>query len=127
MLDRVVDERAGHPYALAVLHAAVARRCGVQLYPVGCGSKLLLADRGEARTLIIDPVPGGRRLDGELGWLCPHVVAKLLLDAIATRYLERGDIARAIRAGELRLKLPLDPRSRERQHLELKQLKARLN
>lgn len=127
MLDRVIEERAGHPLALAAIYTAVARRCGVQLYPVRCGSMLVLADRGEERTLIIDPVPGGRRLDGELGWVCPHVVAKLLLDAIASRHRERGDIARAIRAAELRLELPLDPRARERDELELRQLRARLN
>ena len=127
MLDRVIEERAGHPLALAIIHAAVARRCGVQLFPVGCGSKLVLADRGEERTVIIDPVPGGRRLEGELGWVCPHVVAKMLLDATAIRHRERGDIARAIRAAELRLQLPLDPRARERHELELRRLRATLN
>ena len=77
--------------------------------------------------MIVDPVPGGRRLDGELGWVCPHVVAKMLLDAIATRHRERGDIARATRAAELRLQLPLDPRAGDRHGLELRRLRATLN
>lgn len=127
MLDRVLADRSGHPLALAVLHVAIARRSGLELFPVACGDLLLLADRSGDRPVVIDPVPGGRRLDRELGWVCPHVVAKMLLDAIGSLHLERGDLPRAIRAAELRLKLPLDPRTRERHLTALRGLHARLN
>jgi regulator of sirC expression with transglutaminase-like and TPR domain len=127
MLDRVLEERVGHPYALAIVYAAVAARAGLKLYPVAAGSSLLLGDRDGDRTIIVDPVPGGRPLDERLGWVCPHVVAKIVLDSVGQRYAERGDIARAIRAAELRLKLPLDPSSRTEHELQLDALRARLN
>jgi regulator of sirC expression with transglutaminase-like and TPR domain len=127
MLDRAIDERCGHPYALALIHAAVGRRCGLELFPVLAGRALLLADRGGDRTVVIDPLPGGRTLSCNPGWICPHVVAVMLLDAVGSRYLERGDIARAIRAGELRLELPLDSEARQRHEHELRGLRAHLN
>jgi len=127
MLDRTVDERRGHPLTLALVHASVGRRCGLDLYPVLAGNALLLADRGAERTVIIDPLPGGRRLSGHPHWICPHVVAVMLLDAIGARYLERGDVARAIRIGEMRLELPLDARARERHRHDLRALRALLN
>jgi regulator of sirC expression with transglutaminase-like and TPR domain len=127
MLDRVVDRRSGHPYALAVVYAAIGARCGIDLYAVGAGPDLLLADRGARRTVLVDPVPGGRKLGGDPRWLCPHLVALLLVEELGARFGERGDLTRAIRAAELRLQLPLDPRARERHELELRSLRARLN
>lgn len=65
---------------------------------------------------------------GRLGWICPHVVALMLIDALAGLYDERGDIPRGIRTAVLRLKLPLDPSARERHEIQLRRgARAKLN
>ena len=127
MLDRVIVERCGHPYALAIIHAAVGARCGLQAFPVLAGSALLIGDREEGRTVLIDPVPGGRPPRGKPSWVCPHVVARLLLGAIGERYEERGDIARAIRTAELAGLLPLHGAKRADDEIVLRGLQAKLN
>ena len=127
MLDRVLKARAGHPYALAIIHAAVGARCGLEAFPVLAGSALLIGDRSEERTVLIDPVPGGRPPRGKPAWVCPHVVARLLLGAIGERYEERGDIARAIRIAELAELLPLHGARRQDDEVVLRGLRARLN
>ncbi len=127
MLDRVIEERRGHPYALAIIHAAIGSRCGLATFPVLAGSALLIGDREEGRTVLIDPVPGGRPPRGKPSWVCPHVVARLLLGAIGERYEERGDIARAIRTAELAALLPLHGARRRDDEVVLRNLRATLN
>lgn len=127
MLDRVVEHRAGHPYALAIVHAAVGLRCGLEMFPVLAGSALLVGDRGADHTVLIDPVPGGRPPRANPAWVCPHVVARLLLGAIGERYEERGDIVRAIRTAELAELLPLHGARRADDEAVLRGLRAKLN
>lgn len=127
MLDDVLALRGGHPLALAIVYAAVAARTGVDLYPVGDERVILLGDPEAQPPLAIDPAPGGHRLPAEMRWLCPHLVALRLLDAIGIRFMNRGDLTGAIRAAELRLLLPLHPRLRKSHVLALRKLQARLN
>lgn len=127
MLDRVIAERCGHPYALAIIHSAVGNRCGLQAFPVLAGNALLIGDREDGQTVLIDPVPGGRPPRGKPSWVCPHVVARLLLGAIGERYEERGDIARAIRTAELTELLPLHGAKRADDETVLRGLRAKLN
>jgi hypothetical protein len=127
MLDSVLAQRSGHPLALAIVYAAVAARAGFKLYPVGDQRAVLLGDPEPQPPLAVDPAPGGRTPPAEMRWLCPHVVALRLLDAIGIGYMNRGHLAGAIRAAELRLLLPLHPRLREHHLLALRKLRARLN
>lgn len=127
MLDRVVADRAGHPYALAIVYAAVGARCGLSPYPVLAGRALLVADRTDESTVLIDPVPGGRPPRGKPAWACPHVVARFLLGAIGERYEERGDLARAIKTAELAGLLPLHGARRRDDEQVLRALRSRLN
>jgi hypothetical protein len=60
-------------------------------------------------------------------WLCPHVVAALVLEALATRYFERGELPTAVRALELATELPLGAPIRTRVRTRLTGLRARLN
>ena len=50
----------------------------------------------------------------------------MLINAIGARYMMRGDLARAIRAAELRLRLPLADDARDRHAAELTSLRALL-
>ncbi len=61
------------------------------------------------------------------GWLCPHVTGAMLLDALAGRYLERGEIRAAIRALELAGELPLGRPRGDRVRTRLASLRAGLN
>lgn len=127
MLDEVLADRAGHPLALAVVYAGVARRAGFELYPVGDSDVVLLGDPHSDPPIAIDPVPGGRELPERMRWLCSHLVALRLLDAIGGRFLRRGDLAAGIRAAELRLALPLNAELRAKHEYALAALRARLN
>lgn len=127
LFDRVVLTRRGHPAALAVVYAAVARRAGFGLHPVGNERVLMLGDQSAEPALALDPVPGGRRPPRQMHWMCPHVVAAVMLRVLATRWRERGDLRRAMRALELRLLLPLAPAVRRRHERELVALRATLN
>jgi regulator of sirC expression with transglutaminase-like and TPR domain len=127
MLDRVLETRHGHPLALAILYAAVARRAGLELWLVGDECEVILASPRCEPPVAVDPVPGGRELQHEMRWLCPHMVAFRLINAIGERYLRRGDLARGIRAAELRTQLPLDPAAIARHELALERLRACLN
>jgi Transglutaminase-like superfamily len=125
LLDRVVEGRRGHPLALAVVYAAVARRAGVELNPIE--SVCMLGNPSADPPLAIDPAPRSRPPPRPARWLCPHIVALMLINAIGTRYLMRGDLARAIRAAELRLRLPLAGDARDRHAKDLASLRALLN
>ena len=126
MLDEVLARRGGHPLALAIVYAAVAARAGFALHPVGIERVVLLGDPQPTPPLAIDPAPG-QAVPAEMRWLCPHLVGLRMIDAIGIRYMNRGNLAAAIRAAELRLLLPLHPRLREHHLLALRKLRARLN
>jgi regulator of sirC expression with transglutaminase-like and TPR domain len=127
MLDRVLQVRRGHPVALAIVYAAVARRAGFALHPVGNERVLMLGDQSAEPALAVDPVPGGRRPPRQMHWMCPHLVASILLRALSVCWREQGDLRRAIRALELRLLLPLARPARARHERELVALQATLN
>jgi len=68
-----------------------------------------------------------RRLAHEPEWRCGHQVAYTLLDEVELRCERAGDLARAIRAAELRCALPFDEEASERATVRLRRLRARLN
>ena len=127
MLDQVLDLRRGHPLALCIVHVAVARRAGFELHVAGSDEVVVVGDPCSRPALLIDPVPGGRRLPDDLHWLCPHVVGSRLLTHLVARFSARGAIADAIRAAELRLLFPLAAKTRDRHEIELRAIRARLN
>jgi len=127
LLDQVLDLRRGHPLALCIVHVAVARRLGFELHVAGSGAVVMIGDPFTRPPLLIDPVPGGRRLPSSLHWLCPHVVGARMLTLLSERFATRGSLGDAIRAAELRDFLPLAAGNRDRHELELRRLRARLN
>ncbi len=127
LIDRVLETRRGDPLLLAVVYSAVARRAGYRLYPAGTERFLILGDPTAPASLVIDPVPGGRLTPTTMRWLCPHLVGAMLCGALSRIFLERGELAEAIRAAELRLLLPFAPPIRKRFQRELIGLRARLN
>jgi hypothetical protein len=127
MLDRVLERRRGHPVALAVVYVAVARRAGFELRAVGNRSACLIGDPHADPPVAIDPAPCGGRPSEDLHWICPHLMTLRVINVIGARYIARGDLARGIRAAELRLQLPLEERSRDRHRTELNSLRALLN
>jgi hypothetical protein len=127
LLDRVLARRRGHPLALAIVYGAVARRLGFELVTVGAERLAVLADPSSTPTVVFDPSGRMRQPPPAIRWLCPHVVGTMMLEALATRYLERGEIRTSIRALELATALPLGPPLRARVEVRLTALRARLN
>jgi regulator of sirC expression with transglutaminase-like and TPR domain len=57
----------------------------------------------------------------------PHAIALRMLNNLVGAYAVRGDLARALRAAELRLCLPLDEALERQMTSSLASLRARLN
>jgi Transglutaminase-like superfamily len=107
-LDTVMERRAGHPLAVAVLAGEIGRRAGI---PVGICSTATgwYAGIGEPdRLWLIDPVTEpGPKPRGPIRRHCGHEVAYAALTGIYARLLRDGDHARAHRAARLRERLPV--------------------
>ena len=107
-LDRVLDRRAGHPLALAVLAAEIGRRAGLP------GRRVLDADRlvpgiGERKRLwLIHPaLDPGPTPSGPVRRHCGHEVAFAALTGVYARLVRDGEGAGACRAAQLRGRLPV--------------------
>ncbi len=87
---------------------------------------------GATPPVLLDPFSGGRIVTAEVKarhvrpW-GPHETALRMLNNLVAGYRVRGDLARAIRAAELRLVLPLGERVRRNAELELRGLLSNLN
>jgi regulator of sirC expression with transglutaminase-like and TPR domain len=132
MLDLVLERRRGLPITLSVVYVEVARRAGIALAGVGIPGHFLVGHVGAMPPVLLDPFSGGRIVTAEVKarhvrpW-GPHETALRMLNNLVGSYATRGDVARAIRAAELRLSLPVDAEGRETLSAELRGLRARLN
>lgn len=134
MLDRVLERRRGLPILLSVVYAEVARRAGIALAGVGLPGHYVVGHFGVDPPLLIDPFNGGAPVTGPVPspantvrpWGA-HETALRMLNNLVPAYTRRFDLARAIRAAELRLELPLDDAARAELDRELGGLRARLN
>jgi hypothetical protein len=107
-LDAVLERRAGHPLALAVLAAEIGRRAGVAA-GVCSTARGWYAGIGEAdRLWLIEPltVPGPTP-SGPIRRHCGHEVAFAALTGIYARLVRDGDDPAAHRAAVLRGRLPV--------------------
>jgi regulator of sirC expression with transglutaminase-like and TPR domain len=132
MLDRVLERRRGLPILLSAVYVEVARRAGVPLAGVGLPGHYVVGHFGGSEPLLLNPFGGGVRITPEVPaalvrpWT-PHETAMRMLNNLVPAFQRRGDLARALRAAELRLALPADARDRERLRAELATLRANLN
>lgn len=132
MLDLVVARRVGLPILVSTVYVEVARRAGVKLAGIGLPGHFVVGHFGSDPPLLLDPFDGGGRVDGDVGrehlraWTA-HETAMRMLNNLIGSYERRGDIARAIRAAELRLLLPATQSFRSELELGLKSIRARLN
>ena len=132
MLDAVLATGRGQPVMQAVVAVETGRRNGVPLGIVSDGRRHFVAHRALREPLVLDfASPRGLRpasqLRRDLDWHCAHQVSCAVLDNLSCRAAESGDLGRAIRAAELKLELPFDPRTRELASSDLRSLRARLN
>lgn len=61
-LSRVIDARAGHPAALALIYLEVARRAGFDAVPIAFRAQPLIRLESDGQRLILDPAGGGAAL-----------------------------------------------------------------
>lgn len=132
MLDIVLERRAGLPILLSIVYVEVARRAGLALSGVGLPGHFVVG-RLQPPPVLLDPFAGGVRIDpADLDlehvrpW-GPHETALRMLNNLVGAYTRRHDLARAIRAAEMRLELPADEATAEALGAELRALRARLN
>ena len=130
LIDRVVTRGVGYEAVVAVILCELGRRAGMPVGVVGSGERLLVGHE-HVTPWLLDPVTGevldARQLVHEPAWRCGHQVADRLLDEVELRCERSGDLARAIRAAELRCALPFDEDAGERAGLALRRMRARLN
>lgn len=110
-----------------IVYAAIARRAGVRLHPVGGGRFVILADPSSTPAVAFDPIGVPRRVPRTIGWVCPHVFGTMILEALSGRLVERGEIDIAARALQLTFAFPLRGGQRARSMRGLASLRARLN
>ena len=107
-LDRVLDRRAGHPLALAVVAAEIGRRAGIAVgvcsTPTGWYAGIGEPDRLWLIDAALDPGPTP---SGPVRRHCGHEVAFAALTGVYARLIRDGDGAGACRAARLRGRLPV--------------------
>ncbi len=132
MLDLVLERHTGLPILLSTVYAEVARRAGIDLHGVGLPGHYVVGHFGTDPPLLYDPFAGGARIEPDVPielvrpWR-PQETALRMLNNLVVAFSRRGDLARAIRAAELRLALPVEVELYAELDAELRALKARLN
>jgi regulator of sirC expression with transglutaminase-like and TPR domain len=132
MLDVVLARRRGLPILLSVVYIEVARRAGIPLAGVGLPGHFIVGHFGTDPPVLLDPFSGGVRVDAPVSqsvvrpWH-PHEIAWRMLNNLVASYQRRGDLTPAIRAAQMRLKLPTERSQRDTMNAELRALQARLN
>lgn len=116
----------------AVVAVETGRRNGVPLGIVSDGRRHFRSPSSFARAagarLRVSPRPApGFAAPRESGLALRSQVSCAVLDNLSCRAAESGDPGRAIRAAELKLELPFDPRTREIASSDLRSPRARLN
>lgn len=135
MLDLVLERRRGLPILLSVVYVETARRAGFTLGGVGLPGHYVVGHFGANPPLLLDPFSGGVGVGSvapEIAEIyvrpwAPHETGLRILNNLAASYSSRADFARAMRAAELRLRLPLDESSRTAMATELRSLQAKFN
>jgi regulator of sirC expression with transglutaminase-like and TPR domain len=132
MLDLVLERRRGLPITLSVVYVETARRAGIGLDGVGLSGHYVVGQfRAGVAPVLLDPFAGGATLvapdPAEVRPWAPHETALRMLNNLVGSYTRRNDLGRAIRAAEMRLELPLEPRLQGVLAAELRALRARLN
>ena len=133
LLPDVLAAGTGHELALVQAAAEACRRAGLDFGVVASREHVYLAHRGGAEGIVLSPRHEWRALDaadleeGDLAWRCSHEVSYLVLGEILRRTEHTGVLPVALRASELRMKLPLERRVLDRLKVEHARLRARLN
>ena len=130
LLDRVLAGWTGTGLLLCAVAAEAVARAGLDVAVAGDGRRHVLVHRQD-RSTAWKPGAGVRVLaDDEregLGLRCGHQLAFAVLATIVERATRAGDLAVALHATELRLRLPLAAPLRSRVEAERAGLLASLN
>jgi hypothetical protein len=132
LLPDALARGCGHPAAVAVVGAGLARRAGIPAGLVGNGRRLYVAHEELDGPFLVDPARPARLIDArglgcDLHWRCAHESTYAVLDHVAERAELRFDLPTAVACAALRLQLPLDDDARAGAEAEHGRLLARLN
>jgi hypothetical protein len=132
LLPDALAAGAGHPVAVAVAGAGIARAAGLPVGIVGHGRRLYLAHEELDGPFVVDPRRPGALIDArdlrcDLHWRCAHETAHAVLEHVAERAERELDLPTALAGAALQLMLPLDDEGRAAAAAEHGRLLARLN
>jgi regulator of sirC expression with transglutaminase-like and TPR domain len=132
MLDVVLERRRGLPILLSAVYTEVGRRAGVALSGVGLPGHFVVGHFGADPPILLDPFDRGAMYVADapavlLRPWSPHETAMRMLNNLVLAFERRGDLARQLRAAQMRLDLPADGAVRATLEAELKAITARLN
>jgi hypothetical protein len=132
LLPDALAARRGHPVAVALAGAGIARHAGLPIGLVGHSRRLYLADEDAGGPLVVDTADPARltdasRLGRDLQWRCAHETACIALAFAAERAERHLDLPTAIGCAALRMLLPLTDADRAAAEAEHRRLLARLN
>lgn len=101
-LDVVLERRAGHPLALAVLAAEIGRRAGLAVGVCSTPTGWYAGLGGPDRLWLIDPaLDPGPTPSGPVRRHCGHEVGFAALTGVFARLLRDGEEARACHAAQI--------------------------
>jgi hypothetical protein len=132
LIDHVLVRRRGHPMLLAAVVNEAARRAGLATQILAGKAAWVVSELATEPTVFVDPArhaswPQPGTPPHLLRRLCPHQVSFAVLAQLGHRYASRGDPARAVKARELQLELPLCAELRSNVEYEHRRLQALFN
>lgn len=133
LLPAVLTAGSGHEAVVAAAALAACERAGLSFGVIASRRHLYLAHTALAEPYVLAPRFGWRFVEatdlreGALTWLCPHELAARALDAMYERATICGLVDVALKAGELRVEMPMDNSTQQAHRTELAMARARFN
>jgi hypothetical protein len=107
-LDRVLQQRRGHPLIVAALGAELLRRAGVPAAVCSSPTRWFVGLDGDGRTALLDARLSAHPCPDRVRRHCAHEVAFCVLTGLAERFARARRHSPARLALALRLALPVD-------------------
>ncbi|WP_205699281.1 transglutaminase family protein [Conexibacter sp. SYSU D00693] len=133
LLPTVLQGRRGDELLVAAAAVAAAHRLGWDVGVLCAEDRVFVGHDGLEEPLVVSPRDRGRLLDvrdvtgADVFWVEPHGLADRVLERVAERARDLGLHHVALRAAELALALPVEPREHLVRAVALARVRARFN
>jgi hypothetical protein len=131
MIDSALESGVAHPLMRAILAVEVGRRHGIDVGVVSNGDDHCVGHEWLEQPLLLrgdsGEVVDANDIPPTLQWRCSHETSGLLLDELEQRWLRWRRITEALRAADLRLRLPLEDDSLASARVRRAHVRSHLN